>query len=81
MASKQFAFVVFFAVVIAINAKPTNSDEGIFLTQVCYNRLRAIVSKVEVSTVAYLIYRMSHLDLIFLARTNLFGSRFNSYDP
>ena len=36
MAAKQFAFMVFFAVVIAINAKPTNSDEGIFLTQVCY---------------------------------------------
>ena len=33
MAARQFAFVVFFAVVIAI-AKATNSDEGIFLTQV-----------------------------------------------
>ena len=40
MAARQFAFVVFFAVVIAINAKPTNSDEGIFLTQVQLKKYR-----------------------------------------
>merc|ERR1711956_146580 len=68
MTAKQFVFVVFFAVVIAINAKPTHSDEGIFLSQA---EMDQIMSSLETSN--------TRSD-VFLRALNFPEIRHRSYD-